>query len=138
MKKQNLYLIVRKIIFPFFFLSLLCVFSCDNGKVAELFLSKEIIRQHDDTTGRELIEQFVGGLDGTVYSLAPAGTRLHVGGDFQRSSTGVESPYWITVNDGVLAVVRCGHPSGRPRYARFHGRAALRQTLAAETRQTRA
>jgi hypothetical protein len=47
---------------------------------------------------------FVGGLDGPVYALAPLGTRLHIGGDFQRSSTGVESPYWITVNDGVLAV----------------------------------
>lgn len=45
-----------------------------------------------------------GTLDGPVYALAALGTRLHVGGDFQRSDSGVESPYWITLNDGVLAV----------------------------------
>jgi hypothetical protein len=39
-----------------------------------------------------------------VYALASVGTRLHIGGDFQRSSSGLESPYWITLNDGVLAV----------------------------------
>jgi hypothetical protein len=45
-----------------------------------------------------------GTLDGAVYALASVGTRLHIGGDFQRSSSGLESPYWITLNDGVLAV----------------------------------
>src|SRR5262249_53000701 len=45
----------------------------------------------------------LGGLDGTVYALAPLGQHLQVGGDFQRTDTGLESPYWIQTNDGLLA-----------------------------------
>jgi trimeric autotransporter adhesin len=47
---------------------------------------------------------FFGGLDGPVYALAPLGNNLEIGGDFQRSSSGVISPYWIRYNDNVLAV----------------------------------
>ena len=52
-----------------------------------------------------------GGLDGTVYALAPLGSRLQIGGDFQRADAGLESPYWITLNDGVVAVDPGAHPA---------------------------
>jgi hypothetical protein len=45
-----------------------------------------------------------GGLDGPVYALASFGYVLLVGGDFQTSSSGVQSPYLMRFNNGVLAV----------------------------------
>jgi hypothetical protein len=46
----------------------------------------------------------MGGLDGPVYALASFGYVLLVGGDFQTSSSGVQSPYLMRFNNGVLAV----------------------------------
>jgi hypothetical protein len=46
----------------------------------------------------------LGGVDGPVYALASFGYVLEVGGNFQTSSSGVQSPYLMRFNNGVLAV----------------------------------